>query len=1220
MKIRKKIATSLFLGTIAPLPLISISCTDKERESRVQELKDKLKELETEINQSNVLVSTVGDNVDIDLNTLKSKLETATKLATISTQDIEKIQEVKNKLFDLKQANTNLKLNIENYNKKKQELDELLKQLKQEILHANDLLNPVINAKDFNSNELKTKLTNSNNYLTQKLSITKIDEVNAAILDLQQINRKLVVDIQNYQVKKEELKTLLTNLETTVSESKKLFEPVKNETDLSTESFKEKLNAAKELLITDNLGIDKISDIKRIITELNESNTQLEKDIQNYNIKKEELKTLLTNLETTVNESKTLFEPVKNETDLSTESFKEKLNSAKELLTTENLSISKIGDIKRNIAELSESKTQLEKDIQDYNIKKTELKTLLTNLETTVSESKKLFEPVKNVTDISAENFKEKLNSAKELLAIENLSISRIGDIKRKIVELSESKTQLKKDIQDYNIKKAELDSLTPELENIFNSVSSKLEALKDLEQFQNPEVQLKLNAAKELLSAESLSVNKISDIKDLITYLTNADRKIKEGLDEFKNNIITGLDSLNTLNDDAKTYITNLVNDSSNNLGNLIEADKLSGLAKTMQNIYNGIKEQVFTVKREFESENTIISQNKQNELNPVVQKGRDLFTWSADNQTATIIPVAKEDLENKLREAITNALAIREEVQVVITYINEIRSFRNIYIEKTTNTIAESFRTNNEIAEQLYDQKQHPEKYFRTNISNTQLLELINPNLEWIYLPNVSIISRSALVPDSTSEMKVKYLIAPNLEAIPSGAFKDSNLQLIDAPKLKQIGQDAFKGSKLTNAFLNSIELINSDTFANLPLEKIDALNLKTIRDNAFSSTQLNEVNFPLLVTVGDNAFKDSTLKTIDAPMLETIGNNAFKSSQLLEVNLASLKFVGVEAFNNTPITRVITPNLITVSANAFANTGSLSHVELNSALEIKDFAFYNSSLDTIDAPKVKQVASKVFNKATNLTNVYFNEIEVIKDYLFKDIPLVKFVGPKVREIGYGAFSGTNLSDVDLPELELLHGRSDVAGVFQRSKIRTLNAPKLRTIGHDAFKSSGLTNANFPAAETVYNGAFSATTLENVIMPKVKRFYQSAFEDATFSNTELTFPELVQIDGGTCYFISGADPFYGAFQSTNITKIIAPKLQIIYSSAFAKSSLTEIDAPNVERIGDGAFCFTALKDVDFNKLKKIGRGVFYKTPNEDEILKKVSAIIENNKEQPNN
>ena len=333
-------------------------------------------------------------------------------------------------------------------------------------------------------------------------------------------------------------------------------------------------------------------------------------------------------------------------------------------------------------------------------------------------------------------------------------------------------------------------------------------------------------------------------------------------------------------------------------------------------------------------------------------------------------------------------------------------------------------------------------------------------------------------------------------------------------------------------------------------------------------------------------------------------------------------SVKSVGYLAFGQNSLLsmkRVIVPDGVKrIERWAFAHNYELESVDLpQSLLEIGENAFYHSAIEEIKLPdsllslggeafmscdnlrtvelpeSLRSITGNLFRECKNLTAVsvsprseYFATIDGV---LFSktDKRLITYpigrtderytVPDGVEVIGRGAFSGSNLVSVTLPEgLRSI----EYQAFFVCRNLRSLNLPdSLVSIGESALFSCALQTIEIPAGVSyIEANPFDSDSLTSITVSPRNEYYASV-DGVLFSKadkklvaypegrTEQTYtvPEGIEIIGREAFF-------YNA----NIVQVILPEsLLVIENRAFSGcGNLASVNLPRRLRvIEEGAF-----------------------------------------------
>lgn len=254
---------------------------------------------------------------------------------------------------------------------------------------------------------------------------------------------------------------------------------------------------------------------------------------------------------------------------------------------------------------------------------------------------------------------------------------------------------------------------------------------------------------------------------------------------------------------------------------------------------------------------------------------------------------------------------------------------------------------------------------------------------------------------------------------------------------------------------------------------------------------------------------------------------------------------------AFENVSAQSVTIPDSVTkISANAFSSVtsvnggdylteigenafGSYAGVEANGLVYLNDnrtvLLSYSGSASAVTIPaSVKVMADGAFAGNANVTSVRFASggvLIAIPDGAFENctnLVSVNLSALRLREVGEGAFSGTSLSEIVLPETTSAVG----ASAFENcTHLTSISAAGLRELGFAAFKGcTSLVSVDFTGVNLSFipSEAFAGcTSLEAIVLPEVTRSIGGGAFSGCTSLTTVTVnaPDeclLTEIGGG--------------------------------------------------------------------------------------------------------
>ena len=234
------------------------------------------------------------------------------------------------------------------------------------------------------------------------------------------------------------------------------------------------------------------------------------------------------------------------------------------------------------------------------------------------------------------------------------------------------------------------------------------------------------------------------------------------------------------------------------------------------------------------------------------------------------------------------------------------------------------------------------------------------------------------------------------------------------------------AFYGcSALQSISMPQVESIEIGAFHNSGLTSISLPKATSIGDNAFKScTSLTTVDLPLVTTVGQDIFiYCSSLTSLKMDSIDTVGrsNNGILEfhfrTKLQIFSAASATTIETNSFNGfNSLGNVNLPNATTIGDNAFRETTSLTSIELPNAITIGDNAFVEAT--SLLLPNAITIGDYAFVEATSLTSIELPNAITIETGAFFKSNIANVFAPKTKTIGPGAFRTTPLEIIVLPE----------------------------------------------------------------------------------------------------------------------------------------------------------------------------------------------------------
>ncbi len=438
-----------------------------------------------------------------------------------------------------------------------------------------------------------------------------------------------------------------------------------------------------------------------------------------------------------------------------------------------------------------------------------------------------------------------------------------------------------------------------------------------------------------------------------------------------------------------------------------------------------------------------------------------------------------------------------------------------------------------------------------------------------------------------------------------------------------ITKIGASAFAGTGITSISFEGAVQIGDYAFANC--KQLTSVVLSTVQGTTIGARAFNYIVENTTDTTDVSAL--TTVTNLDK--VTKIGDYAFSNTKLTEVSIGENAIVGEGAFfRATSLTTATLGANSSYGLGAFQNCTALTTVNMPSAggIHFGRGCFINdTSLVTIDLTKTDDfIESETFYNCTKLKKAVLTNVKTIGSYAFADcISLTDLQLPVVERIGDGAFGKYSQSGIAITSLTLPATLTKMGeGVFNccESLVEvTINSRLNLGTAIEIVKSDDgeTTTTNrldfFDKANDVNleNGTIAnytfylCTALKKVtIGDDIKEIGDYAFTGCSSLNQiNLNGIEKVGIQSFySCSSLASADMSNmvevgeGAFSTTGLTSLVAPKLKKIDGYAFQQTQFTTFTATSVEEVGEGAFNEnTNLTSFIFtNKIKKIDRAVF--------------------------
>lgn len=380
----------------------------------------------------------------------------------------------------------------------------------------------------------------------------------------------------------------------------------------------------------------------------------------------------------------------------------------------------------------------------------------------------------------------------------------------------------------------------------------------------------------------------------------------------------------------------------------------------------------------------------------------------------------------------------------------------------------------------------------------------------------------------------------------------------ELGDLSQITNVPGNAFKGcTSLTSIDLSNITTIGGECFnGDSSLTTIGTLN-----------AQITSIPFGLFMGCTSLVIEDLSL-----PNLTTLGGYSFEYTKVKQVsNLGSITEIPYHAFHLcNQLISVTIPNTVTlINVNAFNGCTSLSSIDLQNVRTINNGAFYAcSSLQTVNnMQNVSSIGRSGFEECTSLTNIDISNVTTLDNYAFKgctsltSVDLSSLSGTSsatfqnctglqcvdltgFTTFGSSMFAGcTSLVDLTTSDISNINTGVETCTFnwttvsdycFQNASFanKSFNLPEVILIGQDGFSRTKLVSVNAPKVTTIGNYAFiGCTNLQTVTFgDSITSLGGSAFENNT-ALTTVTF-------GANSSFSLGSS-FYGCSNLTTVTNI---------------------------------------------------------------------------------
>ena len=466
-------------------------------------------------------------------------------------------------------------------------------------------------------------------------------------------------------------------------------------------------------------------------------------------------------------------------------------------------------------------------------------------------------------------------------------------------------------------------------------------------------------------------------------------------------------------------------------------------------------------------------------------------------------------------------------------------------------------------------------------------------------------------------------------NVTRIEEGAFRGSNISILNTKLTTYIGKEAFLGSEIKE--LNGAKnLKDIDEYAFKYAERLTKIendgNWNSIGKGAFyncNSLREFKLKSSTITEIKDETFYGcSSLKSdgIDLSKITKIGHSAFKECiNLTNIDLRNIEIIGDYAFYNCYYLKSLNKfnKDVEVGDSSFQGCTELSNVNIDKCKKLSRYSFSKCENLTNGIEKIKlhddiiEIPANCFEgiQQTNKLELNINNVKKIGDSAFNNAKMVHILNPKktLTHVGYEAFKDTSGVDIDFEILENIGSsafkntklnKKDIVFknlktmgdyVFENNQnINSVDFSKtnIKKIPNNTFKDcKSLTNVKLNnKIEEIGSGAFeNCASLENLDLSKIKKIDRFAFRNCD-KFTEINLANIEELE-----------EFAFAECSSLKNVNLSSKLKKINRYTFAEcTSLEEINLNNIEVIEQRAFIKTKLKYCNFSHLLEIGDSAF--------------------------
>lgn len=363
------------------------------------------------------------------------------------------------------------------------------------------------------------------------------------------------------------------------------------------------------------------------------------------------------------------------------------------------------------------------------------------------------------------------------------------------------------------------------------------------------------------------------------------------------------------------------------------------------------------------------------------------------------------------------------------------------------------------------------------------------------------------------------VTLKLGNSIHSIGSNAFYQlSGLVSVDfGNSLEEIGSSAFASCKNLSQNIvlpDSMKSIESHAFSDSGILSINTGGTTSIEARAFAECKsLVFVKMPEVIVIAENGtnvlfYNSTALVSVDMPKVAKVnGSNMFQyCSSLAEIYLGSNDAaisLGTSPFKEIDSTKIklfVPEELVSlyqgrkiVDASQVYPCGEKIGDKSVNGFIIGDYVVLdNGNGYTLITSNLNFEGDVVVPNEYNgkpITGIYTNAFRMQS---FEDARLV--LGDNIKVIGNNAFYGTaGLKSIVMNQVATIG-----SGAFNGSGIQTLNAPKLISVGNDAFRNcASLEIVSVPKLETIEGSYVFAgcTNLKSVYFENIKSLHNDTF-----------------------------------------------------------------------------------------------------------------------------